>query len=86
MNNDNRCTDNDTDWHSAIWSADLVNIRRESPRGRVSIEGLNGSAAPRGVPVSIYKQGSVASHDGYHDSVIDETTKNSAVNLGNEHD
>jgi hypothetical protein len=72
--------------YDGICLALLVEVSRECPGRGVGVVGLDGCAAPRSVAVGVGEKLLIAGDDRDHDCIVDEPTKNCAVDLRHEHD
>jgi hypothetical protein len=72
--------------HHGIFSAGFIEVFGKSPRGCVGVIGLHCRTAPGSIAVGVGKHFAIATHNGDHDCVVDESAEDRAPDLSSEHD
>lgn len=85
MEGDQSCANSETDRDHFVHIANFVEVFSQRPRGCVSIIRLDVRAAPGIAAVATSEEFPIAIHDRDHDSIIDKTAQDSAIDLCKEH-
>lgn len=85
MDNDGASADCQPDRHNLVPGASSVEVFGQRPRSCISIIRLNGRTTPGRVTIAANEDFAIASHNGDHYDVIDESAQYSAIGLSKEH-
>ena len=77
---------NDAERHSRVSLASLIEIFCQGPGRSVSIIRLYGGTTPGRIAIARGQKFGVVAHDGYHNSVVQESAKDCSIDLSDEHD